>query len=88
MVQNFSQIIIMVINAHVQRLNAIENIANAIIQVIIALIAIAKIVIINLRLIHILTNDLKMSNLNLKKIMLYALVQKADAIKIIVNVLK
>ena len=78
----------MVINALVQRLNAIENIANAIIQVIIALIAIAKIVIINLRLIHTLTNDLKMSNLNLKKIMLYALVQKADAIKIIVSALK
>jgi hypothetical protein len=78
----------MVINAHVQRLNAIENIANAIIRVIIALIAIAKIVIISLRLIHILTKDHKMSNLNLKKIMLYALVQKADAIKIIVNALK
>ena len=61
---------------------------NAIIQVIIALIAIAKIVIISLRLIHILTNDLKMNNLNLKKIMLYALVQKADAIKIIVSALK
>ena len=51
-------------------------------------IAIAKIVIISLRLIHILTKDHKMSNLNLKKIMLYALVQKADAIKIIVNALK
>ena len=78
----------MVINALVLRLNAIENIVNAIIQVIIALIAIAKIVIISLRLIHILTNDLKMSNLNLKKIMLYALAQRAGAIKITANVSK
>ena len=78
----------MVINVHVQKLNAIENIANVLIQVIIALIAIAKIVIINLRLILILINVQQMSNLNVKRIMLFALVLKAVVIKIIVNVLK
>ena len=86
--RNFLLIIIMVINVHVQKLNAIENIANVLIQVIIALIAIAKIVIINLRLILILINVQQMSNLNVKRIMLFALVLKAVVIKIIVNVLK
>ena len=86
--RNFLLIIIMDINVHVQKLNAIENIANVLIQVIIALIAIAKIVIINLRLILILINVQQMSNLNLKRIMLFALVLKAVVIKIIVNVLK
>ena len=76
------------INVPVQKLNAIENIANVLIQVIIALIAIAKIVIINLRLILILINVQQMSNLNVKRIMLFALVLKAVVIKIIVNVLK
>ena len=86
--RNFLLIIIMVINVPVQKLNAIENIANVLIQVIIALIAIAKIVIINLRLILILINVQQMSNLNVKRIMLFALVLKAVVIKIIVNVLK
>ena len=41
----------MVTDAHVQKLNAIENIANVLIQVIIVLIAIVKIVATNLQLI-------------------------------------
>ena len=53
---NFSLIIIMDINVPVQKLNVIENIANALIREIIVLIAIAKIVIISPRLIHIRIN--------------------------------
>ena len=47
MLLNFSLIITMVINANVRKLNAIENIANVLIQEIIVLIVIVKIVSIN-----------------------------------------
>ena len=86
--QNFSQIIIMAINVLALKLSVIENTANVIIQVITASIAIAKIVIIGLRLIPILISIRQMNNQNQKKQKLYALAQRAGAIKITANVSK
>ena len=78
----------MVINALALKLSVIENTANVIIQGITASIAIAKIVTIGLRLIPILISIRQMSNQNQKKQKLYALAQRAGAIKITANVSK
>ena len=76
------------INVLVQKLNSIENIANAIIQATIVLIVIVKIVLISPRRIHIVISVRMKMLQKLKKVKKFALVLKADVIKIIANVLK
>jgi hypothetical protein len=85
---SFSLTIIMDISAHALKLIVIENIVNAIILEIIALIAIAKTVKINHLQMPILISIQMISILKIKKVRKYAPAQRVVATKIIANASK